>query len=79
MTIDKTMHHQEALGTPVDLNRIRHSTGFKLTNDGKHIRSIQHYLSSTFRISRDVAESLGDSSEEAGRDFDGFGVMPGHP
>jgi hypothetical protein len=40
---------------------------------------LKQLLISTFRISRGVAESFGDSSEEAGRDFDGFGVMPGHP
>jgi transposase len=36
-------------------------------------------LSSTFRISRGVAESVREPSEEAGGDFDSFGVMPGHP
>jgi TnpA family transposase len=36
-------------------------------------------LSSTFRISRGVAESVRESSEEAGGDFYGFRVMPGHP
>lgn len=36
-------------------------------------------LSSTFRISCGVAESLGESPEEAGGDFHGFRVMPGQP
>jgi mannonate dehydratase len=36
-------------------------------------------LNSTFHISRGVAESVRESSEEAGRNFDGFRVMPGDP
>ncbi len=41
--------------------------------------SLRHGLSSTFRISCGVAESLGESSEEGGGNFHGFRVMPGQP
>jgi site-specific recombinase XerD len=32
------------LGLPVHPHMLRHSTGFKLANDGRDTRSIQHYL-----------------------------------
>ena len=32
------------LGLPIHPHMLRHSTGFKLANDGKDTRSIQHYL-----------------------------------
>lgn len=32
------------IGIPVHPHMLRHSTGFKLANDGRDTRSIQHYL-----------------------------------
>ena len=32
------------LGLPIHPHKLRHSTGFKLANDGQDTRSIQHYL-----------------------------------
>ena len=32
------------LGMPIHPHMLRHSTGFKLANDGQDTRSIQHYL-----------------------------------
>jgi len=32
------------LGLPIHPHMLRHSTGFKLANDGRDTRSIQHYL-----------------------------------
>jgi len=32
------------LGMPIHPHMLRHSTGFKLANDGQDIRAIQHYL-----------------------------------
>ena len=32
------------LGTPIDPHMFRHSTGFKLANDGQDIGAIRHYL-----------------------------------
>jgi type 1 fimbriae regulatory protein FimB/type 1 fimbriae regulatory protein FimE len=32
------------LGMPIHPHMLRHSTGFKLTNDGQDTRAIQHYL-----------------------------------
>ena len=45
----------------------------------RSIAIFEEMLSSTFRISCGVAESLGESSEEASGDFHGFRVMPRHP
>ena len=35
---------QAKLGMPIHPHMLRHSTGFKLANDGQDTRSIQHYL-----------------------------------
>jgi type 1 fimbriae regulatory protein FimB/type 1 fimbriae regulatory protein FimE len=35
---------QAQLGLPIHPHMLRHSTGFKLANDGQDTRSIQHYL-----------------------------------
>jgi len=35
---------QAQLGMPIHPQMLRHSTGFKLANEGKDTRSIQHYL-----------------------------------
>ena len=32
------------IGMPIHPHMLRHSTGFKLANDGRDTRSIQHYL-----------------------------------
>ena len=32
------------IGIPIHPHMLRHSTGFKLANDGRDTRSIQHYL-----------------------------------
>lgn len=32
------------LGLPIHPHMLRHSTGFKLANEGRDTRSIQHYL-----------------------------------
>ena len=32
------------IGLPIHPHMLRHSTGFKLANDGQDTRSIQHYL-----------------------------------
>ena len=70
---------------------LRHDDWRELLDDEEHGGALipifalahEHHadprMSSTFRISRGVAESFGDSSEEAGGNFDGFRVMPGHP
>ena len=36
--------HEAGLGLPVHPHMLRHSTGFKLANDGQDTRAIQHYL-----------------------------------
>lgn len=36
--------NQAKLGLPVHPHMLRHSTGFKLANDGRDTRTIQHYL-----------------------------------
>jgi len=35
---------QASLGLPIHPHMLRHSTGFKLANEGRDTRSIQHYL-----------------------------------
>ena len=36
--------NQAKLGLPIHPHMLRHSTGFKLANDGRDTRTIQHYL-----------------------------------
>lgn len=36
--------NEAKLGMPIHPHMLRHSTGFKLANDGRDTRSIQHYL-----------------------------------
>lgn len=36
--------HAAKLGMPIHPHMLRHSTGFKLANDGQDTRAIQHYL-----------------------------------
>jgi type 1 fimbriae regulatory protein FimB/type 1 fimbriae regulatory protein FimE len=54
------------LGMPVHPHMLRHSTGFKLANDGQDTRAIQHYLGH-----KNIQHTVGYTQLSAQR-FNGF-------
>jgi len=66
---------EAGLGLPVHPHMLRHSTGFKLANDGQDTRAIQHYLGHrniqhtvvyTHLASRQVQRTSGRTERRAG-------------
>jgi site-specific recombinase XerD len=43
-SVHTPQYEKSGLGMPIHPHMLRHSTGFKLANDGQATRAIQHYL-----------------------------------